>query len=108
MRTLTQYLAGKHPGPDAAIFKLYWSEYHRIVTELGVDVFGPESMAAQGKAPERPFQTDDPGAPNDSASFVGTFFNARAGTIYAGSSQVQRNILGEMVLRLPKEPRPGA
>ena len=40
-------------------------------------------------------RTDDPGAPNDSASWVGTFITARAGTIYAGTSQVQRNILAE-------------
>ena len=105
MRTLTQYLAGKHPGPDAAIFKLYWSEYHKAVTELGVDLFGAGAMVPSGKWPNSSFQTDDPGAPNDSASFVGTFFNARAGTIYAGSSQVQRNIIGEMILGLPKEPK---
>ena len=49
--------------------------------------------------------TDDPGAPDESASWVGTFLNARAGTIYAGTSQVQRNILGEQVLSLPREPR---
>jgi alkylation response protein AidB-like acyl-CoA dehydrogenase len=105
MRTLTQFLAGQHPGPDAAIFKLYWSEYHRKVTELAVDIFGPESMAPTGRWPASSFQTDDPGAPNDSASWVGTFFNARAGTIYAGSSQVQRGIIGELILGLPKEPK---
>src|SRR5690606_17886597 len=32
-RTLTQFLAGHHPGPDGAISKLYWSEYHLLVTE---------------------------------------------------------------------------
>jgi alkylation response protein AidB-like acyl-CoA dehydrogenase len=40
-------------------------------------------------------------------SWAMTFMNARAGTIYAGSSQIQRNIIGEMVLGLPKEPKPG-
>src|SRR5436189_1415928 len=75
MRTLTQFLAGKQPGPDAAIFKLYWSEYHKLVTELGGDLFGARSMAPDGKWPHSSFQTDDAGAPNDSASFAGTCFN---------------------------------
>jgi alkylation response protein AidB-like acyl-CoA dehydrogenase len=106
MRVLTQFLAGHHPGPDGAISKLYWSEYHRIVTELGVDILGAQAMVPTGRGPSSAFQTDDAGAPNSTRSWVDTFLNARAGTIYAGSSQIQRNIIGEMVLGLPKEPRP--
>ena len=105
MRTLTKFLAGEHPGPDASIFKLYWSEYHKVVTELAVDILGADGMHLVGKLPTSSFATDSAGAPNDSGSWLGTFLNARAGTIYAGTSQVQRNIIGEMVLGLPKEPR---
>ncbi len=105
LRILTQYLSGHQPGPDAAITKLYWSEYHRVVTELGVHLLGAEALTPTGRRPTSIFGTDDVGAPNSSSSWVETFENARAGTIYAGSSEVQRNILGEMVLGLPKEPR---
>jgi alkylation response protein AidB-like acyl-CoA dehydrogenase len=106
MRVLTRFLGGHHPGPDAAVSKLFWSEYHKLVTELAVDILGADALAPTGRKPSSAFQTDDAGAPNDSNSWVGTFLNARAGTIYAGSSQIQRNIIGEMVLGLPKEPRP--
>lgn len=106
MRVLTQFLKGHHPGPDAAISKLYWSEYHKIVTELAVDIYGAEGMTISGREPSSAFGADDAGAPNTTGSWVNTFLNARAGTIYAGSSQIQRNIIGEMVLGLPKEPRP--
>ncbi|MBJ7293375.1 MAG: acyl-CoA dehydrogenase family protein [Ilumatobacteraceae bacterium] len=105
MRTLTQFLSGHQPGPDGAIFKLYWSEYHKVITELSVDILGLEALVPTGRKPSSAFQTDDEGAANTSNSWVGTFLNARAGTIYAGSSQIQRNIIGEMVLGLPKEPR---
>ncbi len=109
MRTLTKFLAGEHPGPDASIFKLYWSEYHRQVTELAVDILGADGLVVEGKFPNGAFTTDDPGADAvASGSWIGTFLNARAGTIYAGTSQVQRNIIGEMVLGLPKEPRTDA
>ncbi len=108
MRTLTQFLGGSRPGADASIFKLYWSEYHRVVTELAVDILGADGMHIDGKLPSSAFSTDSTGAPNDSGSWLGTFLNARAGTIYAGTSQVQRNIIGEMVLGLPKEPKADA
>ncbi|HUF84576.1 MAG TPA: acyl-CoA dehydrogenase family protein [Acidimicrobiia bacterium] len=106
MRVLTQFLQGHHPGPDAAIGKLYWSEYHKVVTELAIDIYGAEGMTISGREPSSAFSADDAGAPNTTGSWVNTFLNARAGTIYAGSSQIQRNIIGEMVLGLPKEPRP--
>jgi alkylation response protein AidB-like acyl-CoA dehydrogenase len=104
MRTLTRFLAGAAPGPESSTFKILWSEYHQRSTELAVDILGADAMVPSGRWPTSSFQTDDPGAPNDSASWVGSFYVARAGTIYAGTSQVQRNILGEMVLGLPKEP----
>ena len=105
-RTLTKFLAGHHPGPDAAIGKLFWSEYHKIVTELAMDVMGADALFWSGRKPSSSFNTDDSGAANSQSSWIGTFLNARAGTIYAGSSQIQRNIVGEMILGLPKEPRP--
>ena len=106
MRTLTKFLDGGTPGPDAAITKLYWSEYHKVVTELAIDIIGADAMVPTGKAPGSAFSADAAGAPADNTgSWTGVFLNARAGTIYAGTSQVQRNILGEMVLDLPKEPR---
>lgn len=105
MRVLTRFLAGHHPGPDAGISKLYWSEYHKVVTELALDILGPDALVPEGRPPSSAFQPDDAGAPNSTASWALTFLNARAGTIYAGTSQVQRNIIGEMVLGLPKEPK---
>jgi alkylation response protein AidB-like acyl-CoA dehydrogenase len=104
-RTLTRFLHGHHPGPEGGMAKLFWSEYHQQVTELSVDILGADALVPSGRQPSSSFQTDDAGAPNSTASWVGTFLNARAGTIYAGTSQIQRNILGEMVLGLPKEPR---
>lgn len=104
-RVLTQFLQGKHPGPEGSIGKLFWSEYHRKVTELGVDITGMHGTVPTGRKPQSAFSTDEAGAPNSTNSWSTVFLNARAGTIYAGTSQVQRNIIGEQVLGLPKEPR---
>ncbi len=102
---LTRFTQGVPPGPDAAITKIYWSEYHRQATELAMDILGMAGLVPSGRAPQSAFATDDPGAANSTASWQGVFLNARAGTIYAGTSEIQRNIVGEMMLGLPKEPR---
>ena len=104
-RALTTWLSGATPGPEGSIFKLYWSEFHKVETELAMDILGLDGLVPSGRPPSTAFQNDDAGAPNSTASWEGVFLNARAGTIYAGSSQVQRNILGELVLGLPKEPK---
>ena len=72
---------------------------------LSLEILGASAMCPEGRPPLNSFQPDDRSAPNSSGSWTGAFLNARAGTIYAGSSQIQSNIIGEMVLGLPKEPR---
>jgi alkylation response protein AidB-like acyl-CoA dehydrogenase len=106
LRTLTGWLKGELPGRDSSISKLYWSEHHRKVTDLGVTLLGADALAPTGRQPIRHYRADDPSAPNSSASWVDTWMIAISGTIYAGTSEVQRNILSEAVLGLPKEPRP--
>ena len=108
MRALTSFLRGQAPGPEGSLGKIFWSEYQQKSTELAMDILGADGLVPSGRPPSNAFQTDDPGAPNSSASWAVTFLNARAGTIYAGTSQIQRNIIGEMVLGLPKEPRADA
>lgn len=105
-RIAEQLREGKAPGPEAAPFKLLWSEYHKMATELALDVLGVEALSPTGRPSPNWYGTDDPGAPNSSASWASVYLNSRAGTIYAGTSQVQRGIIGELILGLPKESRP--
>ena len=104
-RILTRMAGGTELGAAASAAKLYWSEYHVAATELALDIQGLAGLVPEGRGPLRAVRTDDPGAPNSSGSWLGAFLNARAGTIYAGTSEVQRNILAESVLGLPKERR---
>lgn len=104
-RIVTQVMTGHELGAAASVSKLFWSEYHQRVTDLALDIGGLAGLELQGRLPLRAYRTDDPGAPNSTGSWLGAWYNARAGTIYAGSSQIQRNILAETVLGLPKEVR---
>jgi alkylation response protein AidB-like acyl-CoA dehydrogenase len=104
-RILTQTVKGEELGAAASVAKLFWSEYHVKATELALDIEGLPGLVPEGRGPLRAVRTDDPGAPNSTGSWLGTFLNARAGTIYAGSSEVQRDILAERVLGLPKDRR---
>lgn len=108
-RILTDYLRSGELGPAASISKLYWSEYHQVVTDLALTVLGAAALIREGRRPFKHYRTDEPGAPNSTNSWLDVaLLNARSGTVYAGTSQIQRNIIGESILGLPKEPVPQA
>ena len=78
------------PGADN-VAKLFWASWHRRLGELAMEVCGAGSLTA--------------GAPYDLDRWQRLFLFSRADTIYGGSDEIQRNILAERVLGLPKEPR---
>ena len=98
-------LAGEPPGPESSLHKLLWSEYHHWITEFSMGLLGMEATAPSGHPAVNGIETDAVGAEFSSLSWVQTFMGARPGTIYAGTSEVQRNIVGDRVLGLPREPR---
>lgn len=105
LRAVTAMADGGKPGPDSSISKLYGAEYDQAVTELALDVLGMDATAPTGAPGHHPLKAQPLGTPNSSRAWADTFLGVRAGTIYGGASQIQRNIIGESVLGLPREPR---
>ncbi len=87
-RLLTAVLHGHHPGAESSIGKLYWAGWHRDFGELMVDVLGADALVTRPDGSLHPL--------------VRSFLNSRAETIYGGANEIQRNIIGERVLGLPK------
>jgi alkylation response protein AidB-like acyl-CoA dehydrogenase len=100
-RALTTMLATGSPGPEASISKFYWSTWHRNLGELEMQLMGPwsEVLSAQASGAEGGGTGD-----YEPDGFQKTFLESRAETIYTGSSEIQKNIIGERVLGLPREP----
>ncbi|MBG0828762.1 acyl-CoA dehydrogenase family protein [Planomonospora sp. ID67723] len=88
LRTMTSLSAGE-PGPEVSIAKLYWSEWHRRLGELAQAVQGRAGLVADGP-------------PYDLNDLQRLYLFSRADTIYAGSSEIQRNIIAERTLGLPR------
>ncbi|MGH1492806.1 MAG: acyl-CoA dehydrogenase family protein [Acidimicrobiales bacterium] len=105
MQALTRFLADKQPGPETSIGKLFWSQYHQEITESAMNVLGADAMVGFGEETRGGLAAPPIGTANTAANWMASFLIARPGTIYAGTSEVQRNIIGERVLGLPKEPR---
>ncbi len=111
-RTLTSALTGDHSSAAlAATNKMFWSEYHRDTMELYIDILGMAGQILDGEDEEETEFVPGVGARKRRPGYpVGTmqssFFFSRSETIWGGTAQIQRNIVGERVLGLPKEPKP--
>ncbi|NUP52681.1 MAG: acyl-CoA dehydrogenase [Catenulispora sp.] len=91
LRSMTGLADGAAPGPEASIGKLAWARWHRDLGELAMDVLGAHGTVT--------------GPDYDLDQWQRLWLFSRADTIYGGSDEIQRNVIAERVLGLPKEPR---
>jgi alkylation response protein AidB-like acyl-CoA dehydrogenase len=94
LQALRMFSAGDDAGRAALVTKLFWATWHRDLGKLAMDVLGPDAELAEGAGQ------------GELTALQRLFLFSRSDTIYAGSNEIQRNIIGERGLGLPREPRP--
>ena len=90
-RAITKLLKGELPGPEASTGKMMWVEGHQRLQELAMEIQGPYSQIMKGS----PWAVAE-------GLWQHTFLRSRANSIEGGTTEIQRNIIGERVLGLPK------
>ncbi len=90
-RTLTNLLRHGQPGPESSLVKLFWSEMSQRLHDTAMEILGADGQRMAG----------DPRAPAGGL-WPRSYLYYRAGTIFAGTSEIQRNIIAERVLGLPR------
>jgi alkylation response protein AidB-like acyl-CoA dehydrogenase len=91
MRAFSRITATGVPGPEGSIQKIFWSELNQRVQQIAQELLGPYGQ----------LQAGDPLAPDKGMWSYG-YLRTRGNTIEAGTSEVQRNIIGHFVLGLPR------
>jgi len=94
LRLLSEVIAQKEPGPASSINKMFWSEYAQRFAEILMNIRGADALVMPEQKPDE-YRPD---------RWQSDFLTTRSVTIWGGTAQVQRNIVGERVLGLPKEP----
>ena len=89
MRMLSQD-SSNDAGPAALVYKLHWASWHRNLGALAMDVLGPEAEMVES-------------APYNLTRLQSLFLFTRSDTLYGGTNQIQRNIIAERGLGMPKE-----
>ena len=95
MRAKAAVAAGQRPGPENSLGKLMTSHIVRASRDVSMAIVGAAGMLTGDDAPSR-------------GAVTAQFLSSPAPSIYGGSDEIQRNIIGERVLGLPKEPDPYA
>jgi alkylation response protein AidB-like acyl-CoA dehydrogenase len=90
-RSLTRLSKGEAPGPEGSALKLYWSEMSKRLHQTAMEVLGPDAPLWQGA----------PGNPADGA-WQRSWLYYQASSIFAGTNEIQRTLVGERVLGLPR------
>ncbi len=83
---------GERPGAESSINKIFWSDLDVRMHEAALDLLGPDAELVAGA----------PGAVDGGAWMKGYQFSL-AGPIYAGTNEIQRNVVAERVLGLPRK-----
>jgi alkylation response protein AidB-like acyl-CoA dehydrogenase len=91
MRAITRISQGGLPGPEGSIQKIFWSELNQRFQQVASELLGPYSQLTKGN-----------GHSIDDGQWAYSFLRTRGNTIEAGTSEIQRNIVGHFVLGLPK------
>jgi alkylation response protein AidB-like acyl-CoA dehydrogenase len=107
-RSLTDALNGTHHmAALGACNKMFWSEHHKETMELAMDILGLDSQILTGDADDVVDERVRRGRDDYPVSDLqASFFFSRSESIWGGTAEIQRNIVGERVLGLPKEPKP--
>jgi alkylation response protein AidB-like acyl-CoA dehydrogenase len=111
LRSLSSAVTGKKDpsvGALGATNKMFWSEMHKEAMELALDIYGPASMLVDTNPPHGSWPATMRGDRRETypvSAMMSAFFFSRSETIWGGTSQIQRNIVGEKVLGLPREPK---
>ena len=91
-RAITKLLRGEMPGPEASAGKMVWVETHQRLQELAMDIEGPYAQLWKGS----PWAIDG-------GVWQHSFLRSRANSIEGGTTEIQKNIIAERVLGLPKD-----
>ena len=99
LRILGALAAGQNVGPESSLLKTRGTELQQAVTELAMEASGNYMMPSDLSTPE-PGDNFQPVGPKGSNGVAENYFNVRKVSIYAGSNEIQRNIMAKLVLGL--------